>query len=181
MANVPYPLTGESTEELKLQIWELIRQVFEEKIGGADLGDVFSMPGDVLTLVLAASSGLTKSGNELAVDPSSTGGLQVGSTGVGIKLDGATLTLSASGLRITTTYNMALYELKAEKDAASGYAGLNASSRVTKGVDTTDDVIVDLATKGLVLKDTQVAPHYWRVTISNVGAIVTTDLGDVKP
>lgn len=67
------------------------------------------------------------------------------------------------------------------KDAASGYAGLNASSRTTKGVDTTDDVIIDLATKGLVLKDTQGTPHYWRVTISNIGALVTTDLGTTKP
>lgn len=67
------------------------------------------------------------------------------------------------------------------KNAANGYAGLNASSRITKGVDTTDDVIVDLATKGLVLKDTQGTPHYWRVTISTIGALVTTDLGTTKP
>lgn len=73
------------------------------------------------------------------------------------------------------------YQLESEKNAASGYAGLNASSRTTKGVDTTDDLVIDLATKGLVLKDTQGTPHYWRITISNVGAIVTTDLGTTKP
>lgn len=67
------------------------------------------------------------------------------------------------------------------KDSASGYAGLNASSRVTKGVDTTDDVIIDLATKGLVLKDTQGTPHYWRVTIDNTGVLQTADLGTTKP
>jgi hypothetical protein len=67
------------------------------------------------------------------------------------------------------------------KDAANGYAGLNASSRTTKGVDTTDDVIVDDATNGLVLKDTQGTPHYWRITISNAGAIVITDVGTTKP
>ena len=55
------------------------------------------------------------------------------------------------------------------------------SARSNRGVDTTDDVIIDLATKGLVLKDTQGTPHYWRVTISNVGALVTTDLGTTKP
>jgi hypothetical protein len=73
------------------------------------------------------------------------------------------------------------YQKESEKDAASGYAGLNASSRLTKGTDTADDLIIDLASKGLVLKDTQGTPHYWRVTISNVGAIVTTDLGTTKP
>jgi len=68
-----------------------------------------------------------------------------------------------------------------EKNAANGYAGLNAVSRTTKGVDTTDDVVIDLATKGLVLKDTQGTPHYWRVTISTLGVLTTTDLGTTKP
>jgi predicted phage tail protein len=73
------------------------------------------------------------------------------------------------------------YQKESEKDAVSGYAGLNASSRTTKGVDTTDDLIIDLAAKGLVLKDTQGTPHYWRVTIDDIGSLVTTDLGTVKP
>lgn len=73
------------------------------------------------------------------------------------------------------------YQKESEKDSASGYAGLDASSRTTKGVDTTDDLIVDLATKGLVLKDTQGTPHYWRVTISILGVLTTTDLGTTKP
>jgi hypothetical protein len=72
-------------------------------------------------------------------------------------------------------------EYTTNKNVVSGYAGLNASSRTTKGVDATDDLIVDLATKGLVLKDTQGTPHYWRITISNVGALVITDLGTTKP
>lgn len=101
MANVPYPITGPDLYEMRMQIQELIRQLFEEKIGGADLGDVFSLPGDVLTLVLADSSGLTKSGNALAVDPSSVGGLQIVSTGLAVKLADSTLTLSASGLSVT--------------------------------------------------------------------------------
>ena len=68
-----------------------------------------------------------------------------------------------------------------QKNAANGYAGLNASSRTTKGVDTTDDLVVDSATKGLVLKDTQGTPHYWRITIDNTGSLVITDLGTTKP
>lgn len=73
------------------------------------------------------------------------------------------------------------YQLESEKNSASGYAGLNSSSRLTKGTDTTDDVIIDLATKGLVLKDTAGTPHYWRVTISTLGVLTTTDLGTTKP
>ena len=118
MANVPFPLTGSDIEELKLQLWELIRQVFEEKIGGADLGDVFAIVGDVLTLVLATASGLKKTGNELSIEVKddggiqlsatgaslklvSTGGLETTTSGLGIKLDGATLTLGAAGIKVT--------------------------------------------------------------------------------
>lgn len=79
------------------------------------------------------------------------------------------------------TAHSTAYQATSEKDSASGYAGLNASSRTTKGADATDDLIVDLATKGLVLKDTQGTPHYWRITISNAGAIVITDVGTGKP
>jgi hypothetical protein len=43
----------------------------------------------------------------------------------------------------------------------------------------TDDLIIDLDTKGLVLKDTNA--HYWRLTVDTAGALVTTDLGTGKP
>jgi len=55
------------------------------------------------------------------------------------------------------------------------------NTRSSRGIDTTDDLIIDLATKGLVLKDTQGTPHYWRVTISTLGVLTTTDLGTTKP
>lgn len=43
----------------------------------------------------------------------------------------------------------------------------------------TSDVIIDLASSGLVLKDTN--GHYWRVSVDTLGALVTTDLGTSKP
>ena len=70
------------------------------------------------------------------------------------------------------------------KNLVSGANPVNAimtGTRLNKGVDTTDDIIIDLATKGLVLKDTQGTPHYWRVTVSNAGALVISDLGTSKP
>ena len=30
---------------------------------------------------------------------------------------------------------------------------------------------------GLILKDSAVPPHFWRVTVDNTGSLVTTDLG----
>lgn len=51
----------------------------------------------------------------------------------------------------------------------------------TAGAISTEDLIVDLATKGLVLKDTQATPHYWRLTVTTLGVLVTTDLGTAVP
>jgi hypothetical protein len=55
------------------------------------------------------------------------------------------------------------------------------ATRSTRGIDTTDDLVVDDATQGLVLKDTQGTPHYWRITVDNTGTLVITDLGTTKP
>ena len=123
MAQLPFPITATDLDDMKFQVWEILRQVYEEKIGGAELGDVFSIPGDVLTLVLASPSGLTKTGDELSIEALSTGGMQIASTGLaikivstggletgasglGIKLDGTSLTLSASGIKITAPLNL---------------------------------------------------------------------------
>ena len=70
-------------------------------------------------------------------------------------------------------------EVQANKDVVSGYAGLNATSRITKGVDTTDDVICTTATKGLVLRSPD--NNYWRATINNLGIVTWTNLGTTKP
>lgn len=118
MATVPFPITGTTTDDIRPQVYELIRDLYENKIGGADLGDVFSLPGEVLTLVLSTPGGLTKSGNKLGVQVTSDGGLQINSngllikvvstggletnaSGLGIKLDGPSLSLSAAGLKAT--------------------------------------------------------------------------------
>lgn len=66
-----------------------------------------------------------------------------------------------------------------EKNNANGYAGLNGTSRTIKGVDTSDDIITDSTTKGLVMKSPN--GHYWRASINNAGALTWTDLGTTKP
>jgi hypothetical protein len=48
-------------------------------------------------------------------------------------------------------------------------------------VDCSGDIIIDSATSGLVLKDAAATPHYWRVTVSTTGALITTDLGTTRP
>jgi hypothetical protein len=66
-----------------------------------------------------------------------------------------------------------------DKNQPNGYAGLNADSRIVKGAITTDDLIVDNTAKGLVLKSPN--GHYWRISVSNAGALSTTDLGTTAP
>ncbi len=46
---------------------------------------------------------------------------------------------------------------------------------------TNQDVVMDTAARGLVLKDAREIPHYWRVTVNNSGALVTNDLGTTRP
>ena len=102
-----------------------------------------------------------------ALDHNSLVGLQGGTAAEYYHLTNAQVTL------LTTA------EQAANKNASGGYAGLNAASRTTKGVDTTDDLIVDATAKGLVLKSPN--GHYWRATISNAGVVTWTDLGTTKP
>jgi hypothetical protein len=70
-------------------------------------------------------------------------------------------------------------EYQANKNVANGYAGLNGVSRITKGAITTDDLIVDSTTTGLVLKSPN--GHYWRFSVDNSGILTTTDVGAVAP
>lgn len=70
-------------------------------------------------------------------------------------------------------------ELTTNKNVGNGYAGLNASSRTTKGVDTTDYIIVDSTTHGFTAKSPN--GHYWVMTISNAGVVTWTDVGTTKP
>lgn len=55
---------------------------------------------------------------------------------------------------------------------------LTKTSTITK---TTADFAFDNATKGVILKDTQGTPHYWRVTVSTLGVLTTSDLGTTLP
>lgn len=75
--------------------------------------------------------------------------------------------------------NINSLQTKSEKNQANGYAGLNTVSRITVGVDTVDDVIIDNTNKGLVLKSP--GGIYFRASISNVGLLSWTNLGTSKP
>jgi len=54
-----------------------------------------------------------------------------------------------------------------------------SGGRYRGGIDTTDDIIIDDSANGLVLKSPD--GHYWRVQVTNAGALTVTDLGTTKP
>jgi hypothetical protein len=58
-------------------------------------------------------------------------------------------------------------------------ASFNGSNRMTRGVDTPEDMIVTETLKGVVL--TSPDGHYWRGTVSNLGVVTWADLGTTKP
>jgi hypothetical protein len=64
----------------------MLRQLFEDKIGGLDLGDVFSNSGDILSLRIAAAGGLEKYLHQLQIKIKADGGLATSSSGLAIKL-----------------------------------------------------------------------------------------------
>lgn len=43
------------------------------------------------------------------------------------------------------------------------------------------DFVILNSGAGLVLKDTQATPHYWRVQVNTSGVLTTTDLGTAPP
>lgn len=105
MPYLPYPITADTLEEFKTQIYELLRQILEDKIGGLDLGDVFANDGDFLSLRLSSTGGLEKNANQVQIYNKPTGGLTSTSTGEyikckpsgGLETDATGLFLSSSG------------------------------------------------------------------------------------
>jgi hypothetical protein len=66
--------------------------------------------------------------------------------------------------------------IEAMRAIASVWNNAFNDTRMTKGVDSIDDLI---STKGIVLQSPNL--HYWRATISNTGTVTWTDLGLTKP
>jgi len=66
-----------------------------------------------------------------------------------------------------------------DKNVSNGVASLDASNRITVGVDSADDIILNTNGKGIVLKDA--VGTYWRVSVSTLGVLTLANLGTTKP
>lgn len=111
-----------------------------------------------------------------------TGGLKLENAGVanvGILLPPAW----AASIHVTLPDASGTLESQVNKNAVSGYAGLNASSRITKGANVASDyVVISTASYAFVMRDdAATTTHYWGLFVASAGTLSTVDLGTSIP
>ena len=113
MADLPFPLTSNQMTELKPQILEMFRDIYENRVGGAELGDVFVVSGDTLQLQIKTGCGLKKTNGRLDFDKT-----VIGTTA-------SDISNTPSGTISATNVQDAINELDSEKAIEGGYASFN--------------------------------------------------------
>jgi len=127
-------------------------------------------------------SGFTNSANHFRISNQTTG---TGTLGVGVGImfhvrTGVTnLEEGAFIEAVTTDVTAGNEDFDLVFKTMAGGTTASEKLRITSTgvVKAQSDVAVLDSSKGLILKDTQGTPHYWRVTIDNSGVLTTTDLG----
>ena len=126
MPDLPFPITADDLPMLKEQIRRLMLEIFEERIGGAHLGDVFSVgDDDVFTLDLASVGGLKKTASTLSTKVKTDGGIDVDedglytASGMGGFPTSTELTISAGAVTVSGVQKFRFHNIDTEGDAAS--------------------------------------------------------------
>lgn len=101
MAEMPFPITAKDAAQLIQQALRMFEDMYQERLGGASIGDVFQIGSDdVFTLMI--SSGLEKESGYLQVSISGTGGLQFTSGELACKVkSGGGISVDADGLQVS--------------------------------------------------------------------------------
>lgn len=113
MPDLPYPLTSDELAELKPQILDMFRDIYENRVGGATLGDVFRISGDVFQLQIKTGCGLQKTDGQLDFDKS-----VIGTTA-------SDISNTPSGTISSTTVQDAINELDSEKLQTGGIPNIS--------------------------------------------------------
>ena len=85
-AVAPYPM-GDATDikEVMNKVQQMLDELYQDRIGGAMLGDVFQVGNDeVMTLNLASNGGLTKISSALSIMIQANQGLALGDGGLAV-------------------------------------------------------------------------------------------------
>lgn len=100
MPDTPYPITSDDPKQAIKQMKQLVDELFQERVAGTLIGDVFQAgDDDVLTLNVASAGGLEKSSSALTVKTKTAGGLEKSSDGVSAKA-GQGITVDATGISV---------------------------------------------------------------------------------
>ena len=156
MPELPFAITAQDQEDLITQMQLLFNDLYEERLGGANVGDVFEIgDDDVFKIRLLTSGGLEKSGSQLKVMADTSNGIELSSNGVKIKIK------ANSG---AATDSNGLYVLiKADNGIAVDSNGIYVKLKASYGIDVDSD--------GLKLKQ-QAA-----VTDASAASSLTLDTG----
>jgi hypothetical protein len=105
-AVAPYPM-GDATDikEVMNKVQQMLDELYQDRIGGAMLGDVFQVGNDeVMTLNLASNGGLTKISSALSIMIQANQGLALGDGGLAVQIKpSGGLSVGATGLYVTST------------------------------------------------------------------------------
>lgn len=85
MAELPYPISGKDITTALQQMQRLMDELYQNRLAGAELGDVFQIgDDDILALNLATDGGLEKANGQLKVLVDPDDALKLSADGVGI-------------------------------------------------------------------------------------------------
>lgn len=127
MPDLPFPISAKTLDELIRQTAKLFDDMYQDRIGGAVLGDVFEIDAaDTLSLKLSSTGGLEKSSSEIQVKPSASGGLATNANGVYAKCK------SSGG--ISTDANGIYALLKANNGLDADSSGLYIKLKTSGGI-----------------------------------------------
>jgi hypothetical protein len=131
MPDIPYPLQTDEFKDFQTQVLDIVRDIYENRIGGAMEGDVFKVSGDVLELQIASGSALKKVNGKLDVDLS---GASSGSAGLKESLftaKGVLLVGKAKNTPVALPSSADGYVLRVDHSTESGLAWGNTINGLT--------------------------------------------------
>jgi hypothetical protein len=151
--DLPFPFTAKTPEELISQTMRMFEDLYQERVGGAQVGDVFTVGDDeVLAVNLSSTGGLQKVSSALAIKSKATGGAATDAGGLYVKCKaGGGLVADVDGLYISATggANFATIACPAGTNPTAEIVGdtltlANGTNIAISGNSTTDTVTIGI-------------------------------------
>lgn len=149
MPELPFPVgTANSIGELANTFQRYMEDLYQDRIGGASLGDCLTIGSDDVLAVNIDSTTLEKSDSALTVKVNAAGGLTSGTDGLAVKCaSGGGLSASAAGLAVSGTYySFGIIACPAGTNPEADGGGDTLTFAVSKGLTITGTAASDTVT-----------------------------------